>query len=121
MATEEEWKTTFHCRYELYEYTVMPFGLCSAPRTFQYYMNDTFQNFLNKFLIMYLDNLLIYSDSLVKHKYHVQMILERLQEVGLCLKPSKCQFHMQEVVFLGFIIGLNGIQMNSFKINVIMT
>ena len=71
MATGEEWKTAFRCRYGLYEYTVMPFGLCSAPGTFQHYMNDTFRDFLDKFLIVYLDDLLIYSDSLVKHKRHV--------------------------------------------------
>ena len=95
MAEGEEWKTAFRCRYGLYEYMVMPFGLCSAPGTFQHYMNDTFREFLDKFLIVYLDDLLIYSDSLAEHKRHVRMVLERLREAGLCLKPSKCQFHMQ--------------------------
>ena len=117
----EKWKTAFRCHYGLYEYMIMPFELCSAPRTFQHYMNDTFQDFLDKFLIVYLDDLLIYSDSLAEHKHHVQMVLERLREAGLCLKPSKCQFHVQEITFLRFIIGPNGIQMNSFKVKAIMT
>ena len=121
MAIGEEWKTAFRCRYGLYEYTVMPFGLCSAPGTFQHYMNDTFRDFLDKFLIVYLDDLLIYSDSLAEHRRHVRMVLERLREAGLCLKPSKCQFHVQEVAFLGFIVGPNGIQMDPFKVEAITT
>jgi hypothetical protein len=71
MAAGEEWKTAFRCRYGLFEYTVMPFGLCNAPGTFQHYMNDTFCEFLDKFLIIYLDDLLIYSDNLSEHKKHV--------------------------------------------------
>src|ERR1700738_2084207 len=121
MAKVEEIKTAFRCCVGVYEYTVMPFGLCSAPRTFQHYMNDTFRDFLDKFLIVYLDDLLIYSDSLAEHKHHVQMVLKRLREAGLCLKPSKCQFHVQEVAFLGFIVGPNGIQMDPFKVEAIPT
>ena len=121
MAEGEEWKTAFRCRYGLYEYTVMPFGLCSAPGTFQHYMNDTFREFLDKFLIVYLDDFLIYSDSLAEHKRHVRSVLERLREAGLYLKPSKCQFHMQEVAFLGFIVGPNGIQMDPTKVEAITT
>ena len=60
MAAGEEWKTAFRCRYGLFKYTVMPFGLCNAPGTFQHYMNDTFRDFLDRFLIIYLDDLLIY-------------------------------------------------------------
>jgi hypothetical protein len=97
MAKGEEWKTAFRCRYGLFEYNVMPFGLCNAPGTFQHYMNNIFHEFLDKFLIIYLDDLLIYSDNLAKHKKHVQMILERLQGAELCMKVSKCQFHVQGV------------------------
>jgi hypothetical protein len=105
MAIGEEWKTTFQCRYGHFKYIVMPFSLCNAPGTFQHYMNDTFCDFLNQFLIDYLDDLLIYLDTLAEHKRHVRMVLERLKEAELCLKPSKCQFHLQEVSFLGFIVG----------------
>ena len=97
----------------------MSFGLCSAPRTFQHYMNDTFREFLNQFLIIYLDDLLIYSDSLAEHKRHVRMILERLREAGLYLKPTKCQFHVEEVAFLKFIVESQRVRMNPFKVEAI--
>src|SRR5277367_1235758 len=119
MAEGEEWKTAFRCRYGLFEYNVMPFGLCNAPGMFQHYMNDTFREFLDKFLIIYLNDLLIYSDTLAEHKKHVRMILERLQEAGLCLKPSKCQFHVQEVAFLGFVVGPKGVWMDPTKVEAI--
>jgi hypothetical protein len=119
VAAGEEWKTAFRCRYGLYEYTVMSFGLCGAPGTFQHYMNDTFRDFLDKFLIIYLDDLLIYSDSLAEHKLHVRMVLEKLRDAGLYLKPSKCQFHVQEVAFLGFIVGPQGVQMDPSKVSAI--
>jgi len=109
IASGEEWKTAFRCRYGLFEYTVMPFGLCNAPGTFQHYMNDTFRDFLDEFLVVYLDDMLIYSDNLKEHRKHVQKVLERLKEAGLFLKPSKCEFHRQEVEFLGFVIGINGV------------
>ena len=70
-------------------------------------MNDTFREFLDKFLIVYLDDMLIFSDTLEEHRKHVRLVLGRLLEAELYLKPSKCQFHVQEVGFLGFIIGLN--------------
>jgi hypothetical protein len=89
MKAGEEWKTAFRCRYGLFEYTVMPFSLCNAPGTFQYYMNDTFRDMLDKFLIVYLDDMLIYSDSLAEHKRHVRMVLERLREAKLYLSSSK--------------------------------
>src|SRR5579859_8140581 len=117
MAVGEEWKTTFKCRYGLFEYTVKPFGLCNAPGTFQRYMNDTFHDFLHDFLMIYLDDLLIYSDSLAEHKCHVRKVLERLRDAKLCLKPSKCQFHVEEVTFLGFLVGPQGIQMDPAKVD----
>lgn len=116
IAPGEEWKTAFRCRYGLFEYTVMPFGLCNAPGTFQHYMNDTFRDFLDEFLVVYLDDLLIYSDSLKEHRMHVRKVLERLREAGLFLKPSKCVFHVQEVEFLGFVLGVNGVRMDPKKV-----
>ena len=116
IASGEEWKTAFRCRYGLFEYTVMPFGLCNAPGTFQHYMNDTFRDFLDEFLVVYLDDMLIYSDNLKEHRKHVRKVLERLREAGLFLKPSKCEFHVQEVEFLGFVIGINGVRMDPKKV-----
>jgi hypothetical protein len=82
-------------------------------------MNDTFHEFLYKFLIIYLDDLLIYSDTLVKHKKHVRIVLECLQGAELCLKLSKCQFHVQEVTFLGFMVRQKGVQMDPTKVTAI--
>ena len=121
MAEGEEWKTSFICRYGQYEYTVMPFGLCNAPGTFQHYMNDTFREFLDKFLVIYLDDLLIYSETLAEHKLHVRQVLERLQAEGLFLKPSKCVFHVTEVPFLGYIIGKGAIRMDPEKVAAIVS
>src|SRR5579859_7147809 len=117
MAVGEEWKTTFKCRYGLFEYTVKPFGLCNAPGTFQRYMNDTFHDFLHDFLIIYLDDVLIYSDSLAEHKCHVRKVLEKLRDAKLCLQPSKCQFHVEEITFLGFLVGPQGIRMDPTKVD----
>jgi Reverse transcriptase (RNA-dependent DNA polymerase)/RNase H-like domain found in reverse transcriptase/Integrase zinc binding domain/Chromo (CHRromatin Organisation MOdifier) domain/Integrase core domain len=119
IAPGEEWKTAFRCRYGLFEYTVMPFGLCNAPGTFQHYMNDTFHDFLDEFLIVYLDDLLIYSKTLKEHKQHVRKVLERLRDAGLYLKPSKCVFHVEEVTFLGFVIGPDGVKMDPAKVEAI--
>ena len=87
--------------------------------TFQHYMNATFHEFLDKFLIIYLDDMLIYSDTLAEHCAHVRLVLERLRAEGLCLKPSKCQFHIQEVAFLGFLVGPEGLRMDPVKVEVI--
>src|SRR5579862_2589260 len=121
MASEEEWKTAFRCRYGLFEYTVIPFGLCNVSGTFQHYMNDTFREFLNEFLVVYLDDLLVYSSTLKEYKEHIQRVLARLQEAGLFLKLSKCELHMREVEFLGFIIEKHGVRMDSGKVEAVMS
>ena len=121
MAAGEEWKTAFHCHYGLFEYQVMPFGLCNAPGTFQHFINDTFHNFLDNFLVSYLDDLLIYSNTLKEHKCHVRLVLEWLQATGLYLKPSKCEFHLQTISFLGYIITPEGIHMDPVKVNSILS
>ena len=76
IALREKWKTAFQCCYRLFEYTVMHFRLCNALGTFQHYMNNIFRNFLDKFLVIYLDDMLIYSDNLKKHRKHVRKALE---------------------------------------------
>jgi len=121
MALGEEWKTAFRCRYGLFEYQVMPFGLCNAPGTFQHFVNDTFSDYLDDFLAAYLDDLLIYSRTLKEHKRHVRLVLKRLQAAGLHIKPEKCQFHVTEVSFLGFLISEKGVRMDPAKVSAIMT
>ena|SRR5579859_3116631 len=94
----------------------MPFRLYNAPGIFQHYMNDTFHEFLDDFLIVYLDNLLIYSNSRKEHEAHMQKVLTWLQEAGLLLKPSKCQFQVTKVEFLGFVVGNDGVKMDPAKV-----
>jgi hypothetical protein len=119
MASGEEWKTAMRCRYGLYEFQVMPFGLCNAPGSFQHFTNDTFKDFLDDFLVVYLDDLLIYSDTLEEHKKHIRLVLQRLQDAGLYLKPEKSVFHAQKISFLGFIISPEGVSMDPVKVEAI--
>lgn len=116
IAEGEEWKTAFRCRYGLFEYLVMPFGLCNAPATFQAFANDVLREYLDDFVVLYLDDVLIYSDNLEDHTAHVQKILQKLQAAGISLKLEKCAFDKQEVHFLGFVIGINGLAMDPSKV-----
>jgi hypothetical protein len=99
MAEGEEWKTAFRMRYGLFESLVMPFGLTNAPASFQHFINDVLQPYLDIFVTAYLDDILIYSDNLNDHWNHVLKVLEVLSEAGLHLKPEKCEFHWQEVEY----------------------
>ena len=116
MKKGEEWKTAFRTRYGLYEYLVMPFGLTNAPATCQELANDTFMDILDVYVVVYLDDILIFvKGSLAQHVNHVKEVLRRLQARTMKLKLSKCQFHKKEVEFLGYIVGENGVRMNPKK------
>ncbi|CAA9317827.1 hypothetical protein AVDCRST_MAG94-1309 [uncultured Leptolyngbya sp.] len=115
MAEGEEYKTAFRTRYGHYEYLVMPFGLTNAPATCQALVNNTIRAHLDKTAIAYLDDILIYSNTQSEHAKHVQEVLRCLQKTGLLLKPEKCQFNMDEVDFLGYIVGIHGIRMDPSK------
>ena len=119
MASGEEWKTAFHCCYGHFEYQVMPFGLMNAPGTFQAFVNDILREFLDDFCVVYLDDILIYSDTQEEHDAHVSKILAKLQEAGISLKLEKCEFDKSSVGFLGFIVGVNGISMDPSKVEAI--
>jgi hypothetical protein len=94
----------------------MPFGLTNAPADFQHFINDVLHPYLDVFIIAYLNNILIYSDNLKDHWDHVLKVLEALSEAGLYLKPEKCEFHHQEVKYLGFIISTNSTKMDPAKV-----
>src|SRR5438876_10386285 len=110
----------FHYRYEFYEYQVMSFDLCNASDIFQYLVNDIFHDYLDDFLIIYLNNLLIYFNILKEYKKYVHLILQRLQVANLYLKLSKYEFHIQIIFFLDYIIISKGIRMNFVKIDFIL-
>lgn len=116
IARGEEWKTAFRCRYGHFEYQVMPFGLMNAPGTFQAFVNDILRDYLDDFVVVYLDDILIYSETLEEHTAHVKRVLQKLEAAGISLKLEKCAFDQQEVHFLGFIIGVNGISMDPIKV-----
>jgi hypothetical protein len=119
MAEGEESKTTFRTRYGLFESLVMPFGLTNAPASFQHFINDVLCPYLDVFITAYLDDILIYSDNLEDHQRYILKVLEALTKAGLHLKPKKCEFHRQEVKYLGFIISTTGTKMIPSKITTI--
>src|SRR5256886_15416986 len=120
MKEGEEWKTAFRTRYGHYEYLVMPFGLTNAPATFQSLINATLQEYLDVFVVAYLDDVLIYSaGTLEEHIQDIKKVMKKLQQKDLQLKIEKCEFHQKEVSFLGSIVSTNGIQMDPGKVKAV--
>lgn len=119
MQEGKEWKTAFKTRYGLYEYLVMPFGLANAPSSFQHFINDTLQGYLDIFTTAYIDDILVYSNSLSEHKKHVKLILDRIRDAGLQLDIAMSKFHIQEVTFLGLLVGKDDIRMDPKKIETV--
>ena len=116
----DEWKTAFRTKHGLYEYLVMPFGLANAPAYFQRFINETFKDMLNLFVVIYLDDFLIFSEDLTSHESHVRAVLERLRENKLYAKLEKCQFCVRSVKFLGYHIDSNGIACDPNKVKSIL-
>jgi len=94
---------------------MMPFGLSNAPSAFQRFMNDIFSDVLDIFVVIYLDDILIYSDNMNNHKKHVKEVLKRLRENRLYASPTKCVFHQDRIEFLGFVLGVDGLRMDESK------
>ncbi|CCC05610.1 unnamed protein product [Sordaria macrospora k-hell] len=119
MHPDDEELTTFRTRYGAYKYKVLPFGLTNGPSTFQRYINDALMGYLDDFCSAYIDDILIYSNTLGEHKSHVLKVLQRLKAAGLQADLDKCEFHVQETKFLGFIIGVNGVSVDPVKVAVV--
>ena len=117
----DEWKTAFRTRYGHFEYTVMPFGLTNAPAVFQHMMNDIFREQLDHYVVIYLDDLLIYSKNQEEHDSHVTKVLEKLREVGLYAKLEKCEFDKTSVEFLGYVVTPQGIRMDQSKVDSLLS
>ena len=109
-------KTAFTTRYGLYEYTVMFFGLTNAPAFFMHMMNKVFMDFLDKFVVVFIDDILIYSKSEEDHKDHLRAALQRLREHQLYAKFSKCEFWLKQVGFLGHVLSAEGIAVDPSKV-----
>jgi hypothetical protein len=113
-------KTAFSTRYGLYKYLVMSFGVTSAPAHFMYLMNSVFMSELDKFVVVFIDDISIYSKSEEEHAQHLRVILQRLRDHLLYAKFSKCAFWLKEVLFLGHIISIEGIAVDPSKIQEVL-
>ncbi|WVZ54125.1 hypothetical protein U9M48_004978 [Paspalum notatum var. saurae] len=110
-------KTAFISRYGLYEYTVMSFGLTNALAFFMYMMNSVFMEYLDRFVVIFIDDILIYSKTEEKHEEHLRLVLQKLREHKLYVKFSKCDFWIGEVKFLGHVISNGGITVDQSKVS----
>lgn len=123
IAKGDEWKTTFRTRYGSFEWLVIPEGLTNAPSAFQRFMNDIFRDMLNDCVIVYLDDILVYSDTPEEHRKHVREVLRRLRRLrqhGLYAKAPKCQFHTDSVEYLGYMLSPSGLSMSEDKVKIIL-
>src|SRR3954449_8132108 len=112
-------KTTFTTRYGLYEYTVMSFGLTNAPAYFMNMMNKVFMEFLDKFVVVFIDDILIYSKNEQEHEAHLRLILEKLREHQLYAKFSKWEFWLKEVGFLRHVVSGEGVAVDPSKVSTV--
>ncbi|QRW22881.1 Retrotransposable element Tf2 protein [Rhizoctonia solani] len=115
----DKWKTAFCTRYGLYESLVMTFGLTNAPATFQHFMNKLFKDLLDVCVIIYLDDILIYSKDDATHTQHIHEVLQCLMENQLFCKASKCTFHVTSVEYLGIIVLDKGFSLDKLKIQAV--
>ena len=109
-------KTAFSTRYGLYEYTVMSFGLTNAPAYFMYLMNSIFFEELDVFVVIFIDDILIFSKTEEEHAEHIRIVLQKLRDHRLYAKFSKCEFWLKEVAFLGHILSENGVAVDPSKV-----
>ena len=112
-------KSTFITRFGTYEFTVMPFGLCNAPATFQRLMDTVLRDILWQFVVVYIDNINVGSKTFDEHLHHLDQVFTRLEQAGLKLSPEKCFFFKDEIPFLGHVVSRNGIQTDPEKLRVI--
>ena len=120
MCDEDVHKTAFRTHSGHYEYLVMPFGLTNAPATFQALMNELFRPYLRKFVLIFFDDILVYSPSWQEHLQHVKRVIRVLQNNQLYVKGSECQFGVTEVHYLGHIVSSEGVGVDEEKIQAIV-
>jgi hypothetical protein len=113
-------KTTFRARYRHYKFVVIPFGLTNAPATFMCLMNNIFIKYLHKFVVVFIDDILVYSKMEEEHDEHLRIVLQTLRKHKLYAKFDKCDFYEKEIQYLGHVISSEGIGMDPEKIKAIM-
>ncbi|GET67413.1 retroviral-like aspartic protease 1 [Rhizophagus irregularis DAOM 181602=DAOM 197198] len=116
MKEEDKEKTAFICSQGLYEFNVMPFGLKNAPAMFQRTMNKIFKEYLDKFMNVYIDDIIIYSKNWNEHLQHIKIVLEELRKANMMLKLKKCEWAKKNVEYLGHIVGTDGLKPDNKKI-----
>jgi len=119
IAEGDEWKTAFRTHYGAFEWSVMPFRLTNAPVAFQRFMNDMFSDLLDVCIVVYLDDILIYSNDITQHWSHIKEVLKRLRKTGLYVKAEKCEFHSDSVKYLGYVLSPSGLTMSDTKVKTI--
>jgi hypothetical protein len=113
-------KTAFRTRYGHYEFLVMPFGLTNAPAMFMDLMNRVFRPYLVQYVVVFIDDILVYSNSHLEHEQHLRVVLQTLRENQLYAKLDKCEFWLQEVIFLGHVISVEGILVDPRKVEAVL-
>ena len=120
IKSSDQWKTVFRTQYGHYEYQVLPFGLANVPATFQAYINEALSGLLDVFCVVYLDDILIYSQAGESHEDHIWQVLERLWQYKLYANLKKCIFSATLIEYLGFIVGMEGVLMDLDHVTTVM-
>jgi len=120
MREGDKWKTAFRTHYGLFKFQVMPFGLTNAPSIFQDMMNHILSDLLDAGVIAYMDDILVYGKTEEEHDGQVEEVLKRLQKNQLAVSPEKGAWKTQDVEFLGYVIGKDGIKMSNEKVEAVL-
>jgi len=120
MHLKNEDLTIFIIFFDFYKYHIMSFKLINDSTFYQHYMNDVLFDYLHQFCQIYLDDIIIYSKTLKKHKKHVRLVLHRLREINLQMNINKCKFHVQKISFLKLLLFIERLKMNSQKIQAVV-